>query len=239
MSSKNIAIETPDLLRKDIYRIGGIASLLIAAGVLLAIVAYFIWPYKGNFTSMETIFATLQSDRLGGLISLDISMLLIAPLNILMFLGIYAALKRVNESWALIALMLALMAVVLVILCRPLVELTSLSDKYAVATNPDEKLRYLAAGEVLRSSLDGTAWMMQTIFFMVAGLINCLLMLRTPLFGKATAWLGIVISAVGLGFFLPSIGLLFLFLNTIGSVPWCFLLARDFFKIESVISKTA
>ena len=116
MSSKNIAIETPDLLWKDLYRIGGIASLLIAAGVVLAIVAYFIWPYKGNFTSMETIFATLQSDRLGGLISLDISMLLIAPLNILMFLGIYAALKRVNESWALIALMLALTAVVLVIL---------------------------------------------------------------------------------------------------------------------------
>ena len=88
MSSRNIAIETPDLLWKDLYRIGGIASLLIAAGVVLAIVAYFIWPYKGNFTSMETIFATLQSDRLGGLISLDISMLLIAPLNILMFLGL-------------------------------------------------------------------------------------------------------------------------------------------------------
>ena len=57
--------------------------------------------------------------------------------------------------------------------------------------------------------------------------------------GKATAWLEIVISTVGLGFFLPSIGLMFLFLNTIGSVPWCFLLARDFFKIESAISKTA
>ncbi|MBI5952301.1 MAG: hypothetical protein HY865_11650 [Chloroflexi bacterium] len=81
-------------------------------------------------------------------------------------------------------------------------------------------LRYLAAGEVLRSFLDGTAWMMQTVFFMLARLINCALMLRAPVFGKTTAWLGIIISVIGLGFFLPVVGLLFLFLNTIGSVPW-------------------
>ena len=219
---------------KDIYRIGSFSSLLIAVSIVLAIAAYFIWPYKGNTTSIEAIFTVLQTDRMGGLISLDLSMLLIAPLNILMFLAIYATLKRENESWALIALVAALIAVVLVIVCRPLVELTVLSDHYAAATDPTEKLRYLAAGEVLRSSLDGTAWMMQTVFFMVAGLINCLLMLRTSFFSKATAWLGIINSVIGLGFFLPGVGLLFLFLNTIGSVPWCFLLARDLFRLEKV-----
>jgi hypothetical protein len=66
---------------------------------------------------------------------------------------------------------------------------------------------------------------------MLAGLVNCLLMLRTTFFSKSTAWLGIVISAIGLGFFLPTVGLLFLFLNTFGSVPWCFLLARDLFRL--------
>jgi hypothetical protein len=148
-----------------------------------------------------------------------------------MFLTIYAALKRENESVALIALVVALIAVTLVIVCRPLVELTVLSDHYTSATDPTEKLRYLAAGEVLRSSLDGTAWMMQTVFFLVAGLINCLLMLRTISFSKATAWLGIINSVIGIGFFLPGIGLLFLFINTLGSVPWCFLLARDLFRL--------
>jgi hypothetical protein len=72
---------------------------------------------------------------------------------------------------------------------------------------------------------------MQTVFFMLAGLLNCALMLRASFFSKATAWLGIVVSAVGLLFFLPGVGLLFLFFNTIGSVPWCLLLARDLFKI--------
>ena len=87
---------------------------------LAALPAYFIWPYKDQTTSIEAIFTLLQTDLLGGLISLDISMLLIAPLNILMFLVIYAMLKRENEDH----------------------------------TDPTEKLRYLAAGKVLRSSLD-------------------------------------------------------------------------------------
>jgi hypothetical protein len=221
------------------YRLGGIASIVIALSIAFAIAAYFIWPYKGNTTSIEAIFTLLQTDRLGGLISLDISMLLIAPINILMFLAIYTALRRVDESIALIALVLSLIAVVLVIVCRPLIELTVLSDHYAAATDPTEKLRYLAAGEVLRSSLDGTAWMMQTVFFMLAGLINCLLMLRATFFSKATAWLGIVNSVIGLGFFLPVVGLLLLFVNTIGSVPWCLLLARDLFKIAQAAPKPA
>lgn len=231
MRSQIIETTTFDPRYKTLHRLGGIASIVIALSIAFAIAAYFIWPYKGNTTSMEAIFTLLQTDRLGALISLDISMLLIAPINILMFLAIYAALRRVDESIALIALALALIAVVLVIVCRPLIELTVLSENYAAATDANEKLRYLAAGEVLRSSLDGTAWMMQTVLFMVAGLINCLLMLRTTFFSKATAWLGIVISAIGLGFFLPTFGLLFLFLNTIGSVPWCLLLARDLLRL--------
>jgi hypothetical protein len=230
MPQKMAETTATDLRYQTFYCLGGIASIVIAVSVAFAIAAYFIWPYKGNTTSIESIFTLLQTDRLGGLISLDILMLLIAPINILMFLAIYTALRRVDEPMALVALVLALIAVVLVIVCRPLIELSVLSDHYAAATDPTEKLRYLTAGEVLRSSLDGTAWMMQTAFFMLAGLINCLLMLRTTFFSKSTAWLGIVISAIGLGFFLHTIGLLFLFLNTLGSVPWCFLLARDLFQ---------
>lgn len=231
MSSQIIETPTFDPSYKIIYRLGGISSILSALSIAFAIVAYFIWPYKGNTTSTEAIFNTLQTDRLGGLISLDVSMLVIGPITILMFLAVYTALRRVDEAMALLALILTLLAIGLVIVCRPLVELVVLSDQYAVATDAIEKMRLLAAGEVLRTQLDGTAWTMQTAFFMIAGLINSSLMLRASFFGKATAWIGIVISAAGLGFFLPSIGLLFLFLNTIGSVPWCLLVARDLFKL--------
>jgi len=221
---------------KKIFTLGRIAAILSAVSIVFAIIAYFIWPYKGNTSSIEDILTILQTDRIGGLIALDVSMLIIGPITILMFLAIFSALRRVDEPIAMLALILNMLAIALVIVCRPLVELVMLSNQFALATDSIEKSMILAAGELLRLQLDGTAWAMQTAFLMIAGLINNTLMLRTTYFKKKTAWTGIVISAIGLPFFLPEIGLVFLFLNTIGSIPWCIFVARDLFKISQAVS---
>lgn len=217
---------------KSIFKYGSIAAILSAVSILFAIIAYFIWPYKGNTSSIEDILTVLQTDRIGGLIALDVSMLIIGPVTMLMFVALYIALRRVNEPVALVALIMNMMAIVLVIVCRPLVELAMLSDQFALATDSVEKSRILAAGELLRLQLDGAAWATQTAFFMIAGLINNTLMLRTIYFKKRTAWTGIVISAIGLPFFLPEIGLIFLFLNTVGSIPWLIFVAGDLNKMH-------
>jgi hypothetical protein len=223
-------------LTKIIFKLGSIAAILSAVSIAFAIVAFFIWPYKGNTSSIEDILAVLQTDRIGGLIALDVSMLFIGPVTMLMFVALYIVLRRVNEPIALVALIINIMAITLVIVCRPLVELVMLSDQFAVATEAAEKTRILAAGEVLRTQLDGTAWTTQTALLMIAGLINNSLMLRSDYFKKRTAWTGIAISAIGLPFFLPEIGLFFLFLNTIGSIPWCIFVASDLFKISRSVS---
>ena len=57
-------------MNKTLIKLGGIGAIAIAILVLLAIAAYFIWPYKGNTTSIGSIFDILQNDRLGGLIIL-------------------------------------------------------------------------------------------------------------------------------------------------------------------------
>ncbi len=224
-----------DKLPKTIFKFGSIAALLSAVSIAFAIVAFFIWPYKGKSSSIEDILSVLQKDRIGSLIALDVSMLIIGPLTMLMFVALYIVLRRVNEPIALVALIMNMMAIVLVIVCRPLVELVMLSNQYALATDSVEKSRILAAGELLRLQLDGTAWATQTAFLMIAGLINNTLMLRTNYFKKRTAWTGIIISAIGLPFFLPEIGLIFLFLNTLGSIPWCIFVAADLFKISRAV----
>ncbi|HEX2981611.1 MAG TPA: hypothetical protein VHO48_15200, partial [Anaerolineaceae bacterium] len=68
--STPVAPPTFDPRYKTLYRLGGIASIVIAFSIVFAIAAYIIWPYKGNTTSIEDIFTLLQTDRLGGLISL-------------------------------------------------------------------------------------------------------------------------------------------------------------------------
>jgi len=98
--------------------------------VVVAIVAYFIWPYTATEESSMQIFQLLNEDLLGGLISLDMIMLIIMLINILPILAIYVSIRRANQSYALIAVVLQLIGVAAVIAARPLVEMSVLSEAY-------------------------------------------------------------------------------------------------------------
>ena len=90
--------ENSDPRWKGLYRIGGISSILVAAMIIFAIAAFFIWPFKPGTVTTENIFTVLQTDRVGGLMSLDLPFLITVLVNILPLLAIYAALKQKNES---------------------------------------------------------------------------------------------------------------------------------------------
>ncbi len=232
--SKLTQVVDPELVDgrwRDLYRIGGIACLLVAALITFAVLAYFIWPYTPGAASTEDILVTLHTNRLGGLIALDVLTVPIVLLNLLTLLALYAALKHVNESYALIALALGLIAVAALIEARPVAEMVSLSEKYAIATTAAARSQYLAAGDALLELFTGTAWMIETFCLVLSGLISSLLMLRSPIFGKTTAYTGIVTSLFGLGFVIPVIGIPLLFVNTMLSVIWNILVARHFFRL--------
>lgn len=217
---------------RDFYTIGAYACIAVAVLVAFAIAAYFIWPYQAGEASAVEIFEILQQDTFGGLMSLDLMMLVIAPINAVAMLAIYAVLKPVNEAYALIALIIGLLGAALVMTTRPLAELVALSNQYAVAATAAEKAQYLASGETLLLFFEGTAWILQTFFFLASGLISGVLMLRSDVFSRPTAYTVIFISVIGLGFFLPLVGLPLLFLNTIGSVVSNGLMARDFLRFN-------
>lgn len=213
-----------------LYKIGGVSFFVIAGLILFAIIAFFIWPYEPGAASTKEIFELLAQDTIGGLMALDLPMLVIVALNILPVLSLYVALKKMNESYALIALVLGLTTVVLLIFARPLLELVELSNRYTAATELDEKKQYLAAGDALLTLFNGTAWFIQTIFFVTWGLINSLLMLKSPIFSKLTAYVGIIVSALGYAFFIPVIGIPLLFVNTIGGILWYVMIGFALFR---------
>lgn len=216
---------------KDLYRIGGIASISVAFLVILAIGAFFIWPYNASTTAMGDLFSNLQKNRIGGLLSLDLLMLITLTIYLFTILALYAILKQTNDSYALIALSFGLLAIASVITSRPLVEMVTLSDKFAHASTEIEKNTLVYAGETFRLLFSGTAWFFQTIFLLLSGLINSMVMLKSNSFGQKTAWLGIIASFIGLFFWIPKIGIGFLFLNTILTIPWCFLVGLSFLKL--------
>ncbi|NWJ48851.1 MAG: DUF4386 family protein [Chloroflexi bacterium] len=216
---------------QELYRIGFIASVAFPLMILIAVIAYFIYPYTPGTTDVANIFTDLQNNRLAGLVKLDLTVPIILPILILQFLALYIALKRVNESYALIALVLGLMSVVLWFTARPLVEMTNLSDKYAAATSDTAKSQYLAAGEAFNALFNGTNWMLSQFLIGISYLISILLMFRGKIFSKVTAYVGLANTLAGFCFLIPVIGSIALMLSTIGGAVWNILLARDFYRL--------
>ena len=230
-------VETAEPRWKDLYKVGGIACIVGVIIIVLGIVAFFIWPYAPGYTATASVFVAIQDDWLGGLISLDFLLLMGNLVGILLFVALYAALRRVNESYALIALVLGLMALAAIIPSRPIAEMFSLSKLYTAAPTAAEKSQYLAAGEALLALFNGTAWIVNTFLGSVSLLISAFLMLRSNIFSRATAYVGIVTNIVTLGFFLPGIGIILLFLSLPGMVIWNIQLARRFFQLGRRESK--
>jgi hypothetical protein len=224
-------IEAKNPRWKELYKIGAIAAILSEVVIFIGIVAYFIYPYAPGNKSTESIFLLLQKDKLGGLISLDFHLVLGNLFGIILFLALYVSLKQVNPSYALIALVLGLVADILIIPARPISELFSLSGLYAAATTEVAKSQFLAAGEALLSLFNGTSWFLNTLLGGFSLLISSLLMLRGNVFSKSTAYVGIVTNAAVCLFFVPWVGTLFLFLSLPGYMIWYFQLARRFLKL--------
>jgi hypothetical protein len=63
---------TIDSRWRDLYRIAGIAAIISELIIILGFVTYFIFPYSPGSQSTADIFLLLQTNPLGGLISLDL-----------------------------------------------------------------------------------------------------------------------------------------------------------------------
>jgi hypothetical protein len=224
-------ISMVDLRWKDLYRIAGIAAIISELVILLGFVMYFIFPYAPGTQSTESIFRLLQSNPHGGMIALDLFLFIGNLFSIALFLALYVSLKGVNESYALIALVIGLIGLVLLIPSRPLSELYTLSGLYASATTAAAKSQYLASGDTLLVLFSGTNWFMNTLLGTLSLLISALLMLRSNVYSKATAWVGIATSAITLGFWIPRVGIFLLFLSLPGMMILYFMLARRFFQL--------
>jgi hypothetical protein len=222
---------------KPLYRIGGISFILVAVLIAYAVVAYFIWPYSPTLRSTEEILVTLQEDLFGGLASLDVSMLVIMVIQILPLVALYVSLRSVSHSYALTALAVGLVAVVLLIAARPLAELVALSGEYARAASGAERTRVLAAADVLLASFEGTNWLVGTALLCVSGFISSVLMLRSPIFGTLIGTVGLVSNIFGFGFAIPVAGPLLLLVSTIASILWNAMVGRALLREVAAGSK--
>jgi hypothetical protein len=221
--------ESADPRWKGLYRVGGLAALFGMAIIPIQLAVFIAWGQPETALGWFTMF---QDNKLAGLLAFEFLFVVNAAFGITTTLALYVALRRVNEALMAIALALGLVEAIALIVARPAFEMLYLSEGYAAATTDAQRAMFLAAGEAVWATFNGTAFHVSYNLFSIYFLIVALIILRSNIFGKTTAYVGIVSAILNWGLYVPEIGV---FLSVLSVVPflaiWNILIARRLFQM--------
>jgi hypothetical protein len=219
-------------------RIGGIAALLLIVYSLATIVQMIV--LGGQPASAAQAFDLLQHHRVVGLLRLDLPTIAAMPLYYLLFLGLYAALRRSDQALALLATALAFVGVTLVLATPTALSMVPLSDRFAAATTDAARAQLLAVGEAIMAAdiWHSTGAILGGILVQCGAVLISVAMLRGGVFSKATGWLGIVMHGLDLahivgGLFLPVSGVILLAIAGPLYPIWFFLVGRRLLQLAA------
>lgn len=223
---------------ESLYRVGGVAALFAAVLVLGEIVIFALYPQPGT---VDGWFALFQSNTLIGLLdfwALEVPMYVLFAM---VFLALYATLGKAGGGWTAIAAVLAIMGSGVFLATNNPASMLSLSNQYAAAATDAQRSMLLAAGQALLANtgqrvVDG--FNAGLFLVSVAGLMVSLIMLRSNVFGRLIASVGILAHALSLADYLrgalvpsnPVAALLMILPNALFLSVWFALLGERLYR---------
>lgn len=229
-----IDAENADSRWKGLYKVGGVAALIIVVLIPIQAIVFIAWPPPSTVIGYFTLF---QNNKLLGLLDLDLLLIVDQALAIPILLALYIALRRASESFMAIATTLALVGIAAYFASNTAFNMLSLSDQYAAATTDAQRAMFLAAGQAMLAIYNGTAFHMSYIIGSVAIIIISAVMLRSNIFSKVTAYAGILAGVIGFGLYVPTIGIFISLFSVVGLWIWYILIARRLFQLGQGVSK--
>lgn len=228
-TNNNIGAEIVESRWKGLCKVGGVAALTMLVLMIIQITVFVVWPPPGT---VEGYFALFQNNWLLGLLSLDLLYIVDSVLLIFIYLALYAVLRRAGESSMLIAVVLGLMGIAAYFASNTAFEVLSLSSQYSAATTEAQRVMFLTAGQVMLETYEGTAFDIYYVLNTIVLFIFSAVMLRSNIFSKTTAYLGIL---AGVLMIVPSsAGTMGLYFSLASLVPWAIwlvLVARGLFRL--------
>lgn len=227
-----------DSSRKSLYQVGTVAAFLAAflfrrnwsaeADLLL--------PVDMPVTVLEW-FTLIHDNRLLGLIMLDFVDLVNYTLVGIIFFTLYYALKDTHEIYMRLAILICTIGVAVAFASNQAFTMLSLSDKYFAAVEA-EKSVFLTAGDVILAIMTQGSGSYISLFLVgFSGLMISIIMLYSDVFGRITAYFGILANGVGLSYFitiiiLPTIGWIPIPLSAIPLMIWYILIGVQLYKLS-------
>lgn len=186
----------------SLYRLGGAAAWFAAGMIGGEVIALALYPPP---STIEGWFMLFQRNRLVGLLDfwgLEVPLYLLFAL---VFLALYAALRRADPSRMAVALTSALLGIGVFLATNQPFAMLSLGNQYAAATTGAQRATLLAAGQALLAATGQRAvggFNLGLCLVSLAGLLVSSVMAQSRHFGKPIAYVGLVAHALSLADFL-------------------------------------
>jgi len=228
--SEALSVAVP-LAWRPLCRAGGLAAWSLLGYSVATLVQ--VVTLGGQPASAAEAFRLLEQDPLVGLLRLDVLTVLALPLYYVVFLGLFAALKDSDPARTTLATALAFPGLTLVLATPMGLSMLPLSARYSTAGSEAVRQQMLAAGEaVLATDMwHGTGAFVGAILLQAAALLVSLVMLRTTVFSRLTAYAGVATHGLDLlhvlvGPLLPGVALILMALAGPLYLLWFPLVAR-------------
>jgi hypothetical protein len=225
----------------SLCRISGIAALV--AGVLFRRnIGAEIVLFTGQTppSKVGEWFTLLQNNSLLGVSLLNMFDVVDYALVGIMFLGLYVALKQTNENYMTLAAITGLVGVTIYLASNTAFCMLSLSNQYAAATTEAQKAILIATGQTMLALGHSTGAYASLLLVAVAGLIISVVMLQSRIFGKTTAYVGILAGALDLTYCsttfasMPELDAFLLSSAGLGLMIWHILAGRKLYQLGQI-----
>lgn len=221
-----------------LYQLGGLTCMILIAYSLIMILIMIGIGTPPE--SIEECFSMLNENRLHGLLRLDILTVFVMPLYYLLFYSIYLALKKTEKELLSISTIFVFAGLTLFLATPSVFSYLYLSDEYAKATIESDKNQLIAAGEAILASdmWHGTGAKIGGILMQLGALTISMIMLKSNVFNKLTAYTGIVthgldLAHIVIGFFLPTVGFILMAIAGPLYLLWFPLIGIRLFKLKN------
>ncbi|MBP6978420.1 MAG: DUF4386 family protein [Bacteroidales bacterium] len=227
--TENTDLSATDSSWKLLYKISGAAALLMAVFIPIQIIIFILWPPPETTIGWFELF---KANPFIGLLDLDLLLIIDQVMVGIMMVALYVLLKKTNPSLMAIALLMAVLGIAAYFASTAAFEMLTLSNKFHAARTLIEKSMYESAGQAVLAGWQGTAFNFGYVMEGIGLLLTALVMLKSGIFGKFTAWVGIIVGIMAL---LPptagTIGMFFALGSLIPLEIWNILVARRLFQI--------
>ena len=196
-------------------KVGGISALIIVLIIPIQIIIFTVYPPPETTIGFFELF---HDNWIIGLLSLDFLYYINNGLLILVYLGLFASLRKIDFANMLIAVIIGFLGIAIYYISTVGFEMLSISKLYYSTDSIEYKKQLLSVGHGLISRYKGTAFDVYYVFNAITLLLISMTMYKSKDFGKSSATWGLI---AGIFMIIPSTaGTLGLIFSLISLIPW-------------------